>query len=414
MRRRSSFLIALLLTAAAAPATARCASGGAGNGLLSIKTCAGGSAAQTNVHAGAYDYGNSVAAGPRGLAVTNVPWVADRVTIASNGPQLTNSELIGPTPIDSSLGSGGLTAGFTPEGTLAVLSWPGPSTVNQMQYLTTNRPQAREGAAENQGAFAGLDYRRPDGTRVFAWLRDWPSSQRYASATSDALVTTFTHEGVSVTQTAAVSPLADVMAIRYEVVGTSDARLVFFENLNPALHKVPWGPGQDNFLWPASDFAARWQRDTVVHFRPASFDPGKFLNLLEGSPDHLTQTLASDVADEKNPGVAIAITSDPRPVGHQVGIDLAGLVREGAPAVGGEDAYYDASAHGARLSGSAAAAGQVDAAIASPLRPRADGTLVADVILAADHTNEGAAKLASSASYPSILPAEESHWTSWL
>src|SRR6266540_6070010 len=133
--------------AVAAPATARCS--GAGDGLLSIKACAGGSSAQTNVHVGAYDYENSVAAGPGGLSVTNVPWLADRVTIGTSGPRLIDSELIGPTPLDSSLGSGGLTAGFTPSGTLAVLSWPGPSTLNQMQYLTTNRPQSREGAAEN-------------------------------------------------------------------------------------------------------------------------------------------------------------------------------------------------------------------------------------------------------------------------
>jgi hypothetical protein len=412
VRRFSSLLIALAVTVAVAPAAARCQ--GAGNGFVAIHACADGSGLQTDVHAGAYDYGNAVSAGPGGLTVTNVPWAADRMTLGPSGPQLIDSELIGPTPIDSSLGSGGLTAGFTPEGTLAVFSWPGPSTVNQMQYLTTNRPQPRGGAAENQGAFAGLDYRRRDGARAFAWLREWPSTQRYAGGSSDALVTTYSHGSISVTQTAAVSPAADVMAIRYEVRGARDARIVFFENLNPALHKVPWLPGHDNFLWPASDFAALWERDAVVHFRPASVDPGTFLNLVEGSPDHLGQTLASDIADEKNPGVAIAITSVPRPTGHQIGVDVAGLVREGAPAVGGEDAYYDASARGARLSGSAAAAGQVDTAIAAPLQPGAGGALVADIVMAAGRTNDRAATLALSARYPSIVAAEEAHWTTWL
>ena len=400
--------------AAVAPASASCVGGSAPGGVAGAGVCRAGTSADSSVHLGAYDYSNAVTAGPGGLSVTNVPWLADRVTIGPSGPQLIDSELIGPTPIDSSLGSGGLTAGFTPEGTLAVLSWPGPSTFNQMQYLTTNRQQQREGAAENQGAFAGLDYRRADGSRTFAWLRDWPATQRYASGTSDALVTTFSHDGVSVAQTAAVSPGADVMAVRYVVRGTADAKVVFFENLNPALHKVPWLPGQDSFLWPASDFAALWQKDAIVHFRPASFDPGKFLNLVEGSPAYLERTLVSDIADEKNSGVAIAITSDPRPVAHQIGVDILGLARTGVPVAGGADAYYDASAHGAKLSGSAAAAGQVDAAVAAPMRLQDDGALVADVIVAADHTNARAEHLARSANYPSILAAEEAHWANWL
>lgn len=389
---------------------------GSPGGAASATACAAGdpsgASAAISAHAGAYDAANALAAGPSGVTVSNVPFLADRLVLGPSGPELGDSELVGPTPIQSSLGTGGLTAGLTPDGTIAVLSWPNPSYFNQMQYLTLSRGYPRGGAAANQGAFAGLEVALPDGRRSFSWLRDWPSiRQRYRGGASNALETVFSRDGTTVTQTAVVDPRDDVMTIRYEVAGARDPKLVFFENLNPADHKIPWGPGQDNLLWQANDFGAFWQRDqaALLHFRPLDADPGKFLNVIEGSPEHAGETLANDLSEVATPGVAFAITARPAPAGHQVGVDAAGLLGAGVQDLGGGDAYWDASERGAALSGGDAAFGQVDAAIAVAV---VGG--IADVIIAAAHTTTEAAALARATTFDGALGREERYWSDWL
>src|SRR5439155_14889475 len=176
MRRALIALVPLTLVAAIQPARAQCTAVGAPGAPVGVTACSDGSYAGK---AGAYDVRGKVAAGSNGLEVTNVPFVADDVTLGPNGPGLGDMEIAGPTAIDSSLGNGGLTAGLTPAGTAAVLSWPNPSYFNQMDYLTMSRGYPRLGAAENMGAFAGLDVEQPGGRRAFSWLRDWPSTQSY-------------------------------------------------------------------------------------------------------------------------------------------------------------------------------------------------------------------------------------------
>src|SRR5207253_695901 len=120
--------------------------------------------------------------------------------------------------------------------------------------------------------------------------------------------------------------------------GAADAKIVFFENLNPNLYRVPFLPGQDSFLWPGNDFGAFWKDDAsaLVHFRPLTADPGSFLNVVEGSPDSAGSTLARDLEAAAKPGVAFAIGSRPAPATHQVGVDVFGILREGAPDLLGE------------------------------------------------------------------------------
>jgi GH15 family glucan-1,4-alpha-glucosidase len=418
---RSRLAVIALAAAALAgssilPAAAQCVGGGLPDGRLRATACGGaganGGELDATIHFGAYDSTNAVGLGPDGAFVTNVPFFADRVAIGASGPQIDGMELVGPTPIESSLGNGGLSAGFSPTGTVAVLSWPNPSYFNQMDYLTRSRNyDPRLGAAENQGAFAGIDYAIADGSRKFSWLRDWSATQRYRSGVSNALVTEFSRDGATVIQTSVVSPAQDVLIIHYDVFGLADARIVYFENLNPNLYKVPFLPGQDSFLWPGNDFGAFWSDDAkaLVHFRPLTTDPGSFLNVVEGSPDYARSTLRRDLAAAAKPGVAFAITSRPAPIAHQVGIDAFGLLREGAPELGGEDAYYDAGSRGAGLSGADAALGQVDAAIAVPMQ---DGS--ADVLIGAAHTMERALALVAAADYATVLGAEESYWQDWL
>jgi hypothetical protein len=396
MRRALIASVALTLVATIHPAAAQCVAGGSAASGLAVNLCSDGSYTST---IGARDLQGRVGAGANGLEVTNVPFVADDLTLGPNGPGLGNSELAGPTAIDSSLGNGGLTAGLTPEGTVAVLSWPNPSYFNQMDYLTLSRGDPNLGAAKNMGAFAGLDVATAHG-RAFSWLRDWPSTQAYLSGTSDALVTTFTRNGITVTQTAVVSTTSDVMTIRYKVQGARDPKLVFFENLNPADHKMPFLPGQDQFGYMANDMAAQWQNGMLVHFRE-DVDPTKVLNVAEGSTASARDTLVRDLSEMSKPGVFFAVTSNPAPSAHQVGMDLGGF--------GSGDAYNDATSHGGQLSGDNTALGQVDAAISLPFKHG-----VADVVMAAGSTNDEAVQRARATSFGHTLLDEESYWNKWL
>ena len=51
---------------------------------------------------------------------------------------------LGATNITATAGNGGLTAGVSKDGDLTMLSWPSPSYWDQLSYITTNAPDARE------------------------------------------------------------------------------------------------------------------------------------------------------------------------------------------------------------------------------------------------------------------------------
>ena len=86
-----------------------------------------------------------------------------------------------------------LTAAFSRCGELTVLKWPGPSYYNQLNYLSSNAPDARTqphlGALDDQGAFPGLAYRTRRAPRVhLAARRRLVHTQRYSADASDVLV----------------------------------------------------------------------------------------------------------------------------------------------------------------------------------------------------------------------------------
>src|SRR5262249_51882881 len=77
--------------------------------------------------------------------------------VSPDAPNAVELEL-GATNVNAALGNGRLTAAFSKCGELTVLKWPGPSYYNQLDYLTSNAPDARLqphlGALDDQGAFA--------------------------------------------------------------------------------------------------------------------------------------------------------------------------------------------------------------------------------------------------------------------
>src|SRR5215813_11871206 len=154
----------------------------------------------------------------------------------------------GATNVNAALGSGHLTAAFSRCGELTVLKWPGPSYHNQLDYLSSNAPDARRlphfGALETQGAFPGIAYRLRSGRRGFTWLRDdgWSHVQHYSADTSDVLVDEAVNAtlGLRVTAWSFVLPDRDVLVDHYEVrrehgSPVRGGTLIFYTNFAPSL-----------------------------------------------------------------------------------------------------------------------------------------------------------------------------------
>src|SRR5262249_46100125 len=189
----------------------------------------------------------------------------------------------GATNVNAALGSGRLTAAFSRCGELTVLKWPGPSYHNQLDYLSSNAPDARTlphfGALDTQGAFAGIAYRLRNGRRGFTWLRDdgWHHAQRYSADTSDVLVDEAVHAelGLHVTAWHFVLPDRNVLVDHYEVrrergSRVRNATLISYSNLAPSLARLPYFNVADWALDFQNDFAAAYdsRERAVVHFLP--------------------------------------------------------------------------------------------------------------------------------------------------
>src|SRR5262249_31832611 len=161
-------------------------------------------------------------------------------------------KIFGATNVNAVAGHGALTAGFSEDGDLTVLSWPSPGFDDQLGYLTSNDPDARArkhfGAPDGMGSYLGLLV----GGRV-VWLRDLPHAQTYSRPDAPVPVTTFTGDGYTVTVTDVVAPDADTLTRHVRVVGVP-AQLVVYENLSPSLSRIPEVPVADWALDPHNDF----------------------------------------------------------------------------------------------------------------------------------------------------------------
>jgi hypothetical protein len=284
-----------------------------------------------------------VLGGGPGLACPELP-------VAPDGPNAIELQL-GATNVNAALGIGALTAGFSKCGDLVVLKWPGPSYYDQLQYLTSNAPNARLlphlGALDDQGAFPGLAYRTASGRRGFTWIRDdsWVHTQRYSAATSDVLVDEAVNAalGLRVTGTHFVLPDRNVLVNHYEVERQPGSRvrqatLVFYANFAPTLARLPLFPVADWGLDFENDFAAVYDRHehALLHFLPARaqsypHDYATVNSVLRAPPRsrrRLQRAVAGVVAGLTEPGVYIAAGARPHDDGFQAGFDDAPLCQQ--------------------------------------------------------------------------------------
>jgi glucoamylase len=259
-----------------------------------------------------------------------------------NGIELLN----GATNVNAALGSGRLTAGFSRCGELTVLKWPGPSYYDQLDYLSSNAPDARTlphlGALPTHGAFPGLAWRGRDGRGGFIWLRDeaWTHRQRYAGPESTVLVDEATNPalGLRIIARHFVLPDADVLVNHYEVEREPGspvrrATLVFYANFAPTMSRLPYFPIADSALDFENDFAVVYDRRhrALLHFLPASAaawprDYGVVQDLLSRPPrsrSRLQRAVDRLVRGLDEPGVYLALGARPHDDGFQAGFDDA-------------------------------------------------------------------------------------------
>ncbi len=393
--------------------------------------------------------------------------------------------IFGATNIHAITGHGRLTVGLSAEGDVTVLTWPNPSQVDQLAYITSNAFDARDrprfGAPEGGGLFLGLRLETGAGP-VVTWLRDaavWTIEQG-----ADANVAT-TYEsarfGLRVTVVDAVRPgegAGDTYVREVRVVRTSPdpddpvsgASLLTYANLspNPPNARVPELPVTDWAYDGRNDFAAVWDENinAIMHFHPSdqlvrdevlellgapAVDYGPIgAALRAGAAD--AAALAASLDADYAPGAYLALTTQPPPDQHQVGVDATdwcgatdALVdnlfalperfpdislpvqrqvldtlrcpedrrsqgeREGWPAVPA-DALADAQ--DGELAGDGVAAGEVNGALRTPLRFEDDEALAFVVLGAGPDAATARAALAVDAG---AVPAEaQAALDAWL
>lgn len=191
----------------------------------------------------------------------------------------------GATDANSESGNSSLTALFAANGTLTVLRSLAANDDNQVNFFAssydaaTGQPQPAE---PNQGAFIGVRYLL-DGAPSFAWLRSWPSTQRYLNGSTPIVLTSYAGpSGISVSDEAfaTAGPLStldpalssagpDALVQRLTVSLSSassvtDVALVAYGNWNPVATAVPYAPLAD------SGCTAYLNEDKVAVYNPTA------------------------------------------------------------------------------------------------------------------------------------------------
>jgi hypothetical protein len=265
--------------------------------------------------------------------------------------------LLGASNTNAVAGHGGLTAGVSADGDLSVLSWPGPSFADQLNYVSSNDLAVRDlphlGADDGMGSYLGLLVTTAAGTSL-VWLRDasaFSHTQRYTQPDAPVPETTFTSAslGLTVVLTDIVSPDVDLLTRRLVVTRgagspVTGAKLVLYENLSPTLSEIPMLPLADWALDAHNDFAAAYDAAAgqVVHFHPSDrgvlrsltdalalpgeVDYGPIEALMKKTPtDAEVDALLASIDTAFPPGVAAIVTTRPVPEAFQVGGDATPL-----------------------------------------------------------------------------------------
>ncbi len=197
-------------------------------------------------------------------AASALPWPG------VEGPE---GEFFGPSPVATATGDGGLAAGFTREGTLAILAWPGPGGNDQVAYRTTSPDLPRMGAQEEMGAFPLLRLSTPSGP-VATRLDEpgWNSTPGYRAPDSPVVRTRSVHAslGLEVVQEDLVVPGRDVLLRRLQVSRlpgspVSAALLEYHANFNPTTSRVDSFPVADWLLDKGLPEEVRCDASGVLH-----------------------------------------------------------------------------------------------------------------------------------------------------
>ncbi len=266
---------------------------------------------------------------------------------------------LGATNVEATTGNGGLTAGISQDGDLTVLSWPSPTYYDQLHYITSNGPKARQkprfGAPERAGAFAGLIVQRDaESEPTVTYLRNWDQRDiTYLEDDASVVVTTFQNDdlGLKVRQHDMIPKNRDVLIRRYRVEATGDQSfetldLIGYSNLTTNLSKVPQVPLLDVLMDHYNDFLGVWHDDeeAIVQFHPEDTGVVRRLDrliglLLDGSglemdfgpigelledddvdPSKLNN-LVRDLDSHYAEGVYATMSSKPKPTSYQIGED---------------------------------------------------------------------------------------------
>ncbi|MFB6262767.1 MAG: glycoside hydrolase family 15 protein [Bradymonadaceae bacterium] len=272
---------------------------------------------------------------------------------------------LGATNVEATTGNGRLTAGISREGDLSVLSWPSPSFWDQLHYITSNGPDAREqprfGAPKRAGAFAGISVTfQGAGEPWVSFFRTWPNEDiQYTASDVRIVETTFRHpdRGLKVVQRDMIPPDHDVLVRRY-VVETTDgaadvqkASLLAYTNLSPGMSKVPQLPLLGVIMDHQNDFLGVWRKDrrAFVQFHPGDTgiideiarvpaavnggvdrDFGRLGALLKSKNPSSSkiQNLAGRLDELYAEGVYAAVSTHPKPAGYQLGEDQTDFCKE--------------------------------------------------------------------------------------
>jgi MYXO-CTERM domain-containing protein len=266
---------------------------------------------------------------------------------------------LGATNIQATTGNGDLTAGVSKDGDLTVLSWPSPTYYDQLHYITTNDPDARQqprfGAPKRAGAFAGLIVQEQGASETeVTYFRNWETRNiTYLEDDAGVVVTRFEHDdlGLTVRQYDLIPKNRDVLIRRYRIEVTGDTQfetldLLSYSNLTPSLSKVPQVPLLDVLMDHYNDFMGVWRSEdeAIVQFHPEDngvvrtlgglldvflsetgpsrdFGPiGELLKNQDPTGSELND-LTANLDDHYAEGVYAAMSSKPAPKAHQIGQD---------------------------------------------------------------------------------------------
>jgi len=383
------------------------------------------------------------------------------------GECITFEQTFGATNICGIVGNGGMVAALSCRGELTVFRWPSPTHYDQLLYLSSNASDARRlprfGALEQMGAFWGLRLKLNDGSTVVTWLRDepWQVEARYLHPRSGVLTHRYLNDELKLKATsyALVDPELDIFAWRVELERldgspVKSAKAIFYANLSPCDRKIPYVPLGDWALDIYNDFAAIYlsDSDAVLHILPHDRNMGELDALMQSGDAERPQRARELYYSLGNrEGVYLALGFERRGQSFQVGRDtsdacgfMKGFVSNidwegwGLPDLLGEVAFcwsavwdllyqlrswshrpqsaYDDAADGV-LSGSVAAAAQVDEAVARSILSEGQSKGAAAVYIAASNRSYNTVRLldhARTAGWDDLFSRTEGFWRGWL